>query len=199
MHESKHEAASATLVQSASVVQAVLAAITFSSRARAWSGFSAQTFASPDVVGFAVASSAPFVAGAAQADDMIASAMKQRWKVVELGRMTRSSHVLAALARPSCYSSRVMPQSTKLSSVLLLAAAVQLACRGEQPAATAENVAAAAETGAVAIAKDGAPAITADEAVYDFGAIDAADSIEHVFKIRNAGSADLKIERVQKT
>lgn len=45
----------------------------------------------------------------------------------------------------------------------------------------------------------GVPKIAADEAVFNFGAIKPTDKIEHVFKIKNAGTADLKIERVQKT
>ncbi len=80
---------------------------------------------------------------------------------------------------------------------LLIAVALVLACRGDQPGAAAQADAAPAEN--AAIAKHGAPRITADEAVYDFGAIGATGSVEHVFKIRNAGDADLKVERVQKT
>lgn len=45
----------------------------------------------------------------------------------------------------------------------------------------------------------GVPKIAADEAVFDFGAINPTGKVEHVFKIKNAGTADLKIERVQKT
>lgn len=93
-----------------------------------------------------------------------------------------------------------MTRPTQLASLLLVAAALTLAaCRSAPPAETvaAENV--AAETGAVATAKAGTPKITADEAVYEFGAIGITDSIEHVFKIRNTGDAELKIERVQKT
>lgn len=55
----------------------------------------------------------------------------------------------------------------------------------------------ASEPGAVV--RDGVPKITSDTAVHDFGAIKPTDTVEHVFGIRNAGSADLKIERVQPT
>lgn len=92
-----------------------------------------------------------------------------------------------------------MPTAAKLSSALLIAVALTLACGGDPPAAPTKSTDAPAETGAVVIAKAGAPEITADEAVYDFGTIKATDSVEHVFKIRNAGDADLKVERVQKT
>ena len=89
-----------------------------------------------------------------------------------------------------------MIHPSQLASVLLVAVALTLACRGEAP--PAEN--GVVESGApVVAAKEGAPKIAADEAVYEFGAIGAADSVEHVFKIRNTGDADLKIERVQKT
>jgi uncharacterized protein DUF1573 len=87
--------------------------------------------------------------------------------------------------------------STALSSALLFALALTLACRGDQPPAPTEIDPAPAED--AAIAKNATPKITADEPVYDFGAIKATESVEHVFKIRNAGDADLKVERVQKT
>jgi hypothetical protein len=45
----------------------------------------------------------------------------------------------------------------------------------------------------------GLPKIVADEPVFEFGAISPTSKVEHVFKIRNAGTADLKIERVQRT
>lgn len=83
-----------------------------------------------------------------------------------------------------------MTPAVTSSSALLIALALTLACGADQPDAPAENA---------VIAKVGAPKIAADEAVYDFGAIKATDSVEHVFKIRNVGDADLKVERVQKT
>jgi hypothetical protein len=89
--------------------------------------------------------------------------------------------------------------AAKLSSVMLVAVAFMLACGGDPPPAPAKIVSAPAEDGAAVIAQSGAPKITADEAVYDFGAIKATDTVEHVFEIRNAGDADLKVERVQKT
>jgi hypothetical protein len=45
----------------------------------------------------------------------------------------------------------------------------------------------------------GVPKIAADEATFNFGAIKPTEKIDHVFKIKNVGTADLKIERVQKT
>ena len=63
----------------------------------------------------------------------------------------------------------------------------------EEAAAAAEPVAAEAE------AVTGTPKIAADQPVFEFGAIKPTDKVEHVFKIRNAGTADLKIERVQRT
>lgn len=107
--------------------------------------------------------------------------------------------------RVSCYSSTRMNPAAKLSSALLVAAALTLACGADQPAAPTKVAAPPATDGAEGDAKDGAvanaaaPKITADEAVHEFGAITATDSVEHVFKIRNAGDADLKIERVQRT
>jgi hypothetical protein len=86
----------------------------------------------------------------------------------------------------------------KLSSALLLATTLTLACGGQASAPT-EVVPAPAEADAAAIVKDAAPKIAADEAVFDFGAIKVTDTVEHVFKLRNIGNADLKVERVQKT
>ena len=67
----------------------------------------------------------------------------------------------------------------KLSSALLV---FTLACGGNKPGAPAESVPAPAEGDAAVAAKAGAPKIAADEAVFDFGAIKATDSVEHVFK-----------------
>lgn len=92
-----------------------------------------------------------------------------------------------------------MTDPAKLTSALLVAAALTLACGGDQPGAPAAIVPAPAENDDAAIVTSGAPKIAADEAVFEFGAIKATDSIEHVFKIRNVGDADLKVERVQKT
>lgn len=92
-----------------------------------------------------------------------------------------------------------MTDPIKLSSALLVLATLALACGRDQPAAPAEIAAAPADTGAATSTKNGAPRIAADEAVFDFGAIATTDSVEHVFKIRNVGDADLKVDRVQKT
>jgi hypothetical protein len=92
-----------------------------------------------------------------------------------------------------------MTTAAKLSSALLIAVALIPACGGDPPPAPAKIVSAPDETGTAVVANDGVPKITADEAVYDFGTIKATDSVEHVFTIRNAGDADLKVERVQKT
>ena len=46
---------------------------------------------------------------------------------------------------------------------------------------------------------DGAPVITSAQAVFEFGSIHPGEVVEHVFKVKNAGDADLHIERVQKT
>jgi hypothetical protein len=48
-------------------------------------------------------------------------------------------------------------------------------------------------------AQAGTPKIAADQPTHDFGAIKATDTLEHVFKIKNVGTADLKLERVQRT
>jgi len=90
-----------------------------------------------------------------------------------------------------------MTSSAKPSSALPIALAFVLACGGDQAGAPTEIDPALAENAAVE--KAGAPKIASDQAVFDFGAIEATDSVEHVFRIRNVGDADLKVERVQKT
>ena len=92
-----------------------------------------------------------------------------------------------------------MNPAAKLSSALLIAAVLTPACGRDEPSAPTKIAAAPAENDAEVVAEGGVPKITADEAVYEFGAIKVTDVVEHVFKIRNAGDADLKIDRVQKT
>jgi hypothetical protein len=41
----------------------------------------------------------------------------------------------------------------------------------------------------------GAPKIVAVEAAFDFGKVKQGQPVEHVFKIRNEGTAELKIEK----
>lgn len=96
-----------------------------------------------------------------------------------------------------------MTSSAKLTHALLFAATLALACGTDKapsptPAAASETGASASETGQ-APAQDGAPKIASDAAVHEFGGIKPTDSIEHVFTIKNVGTADLKIERVQRT
>ncbi|PRQ04983.1 DUF1573 domain-containing protein [Enhygromyxa salina] len=96
-------------------------------------------------------------------------------------------------AKPLCALSLV-------TSLMLLACGTQ--SPAPAPAAQAEvqaNADASTDTDTGAAEQQGAPKIASDEATYDFGAIKPVDSIEHVFKIKNEGTADLHIERVQKT
>jgi hypothetical protein len=89
-----------------------------------------------------------------------------------------------------------------LVALPLVASIVMLGgCNSSSPTPTpSEAEPVAAEPSAEAAeAQTGAPKIAADEAVFEFGSIKPTDKVEHVFKIRNAGTADLKIERVQRT
>ena len=99
-----------------------------------------------------------------------------------------------------------MIRAVTLLPVLLAAAALTLGCGAEPSAPTlvttpdVGNGASPAEEAPPSEAvPDGVPKIASDAAIHEFGAIKATDSIDHVFKIRNAGTADLKIERVQRT
>jgi hypothetical protein len=95
----------------------------------------------------------------------------------------------------------------RLLACLTLVAPLSMGCGGgaeNQPDAgpavdgAGETAAAGTEAAAEADA-DGVPKIAADQAIHDFGGIKASDTVEHVFTIRNEGTADLKIERVQRT
>ena len=55
-------------------------------------------------------------------------------------------------------------------------------------------IGAALSTSATEIA---APQIQCQEATYDFGSRDASESVEHTFILKNTGSADLEIKKVQ--
>lgn len=70
-------------------------------------------------------------------------------------------------------------------------------CNSDAPAPPGE-VEPAAEP-AAAEPEPTAPKIASDQPVFEFGPIKPTDTVEHVFKIKNAGTADLKIERVQRT
>lgn len=95
-----------------------------------------------------------------------------------------------------------MTRASKLIPALLVVVLLELACgTSESPppskVVVSDDEPAASEPST--IVRDGAPRIASDAAVHDFGAIKPTDSVEHVFGIRNAGSADLKLERVQPT
>ncbi|WP_052551586.1 DUF1573 domain-containing protein [Enhygromyxa salina] len=100
-----------------------------------------------------------------------------------------------------------MTKSAKpLCALSLVTSLVLLAC-GTEPAAPAPVASTAVEdqtdtstgTDTGAAVEQGAPKIASDEAIFDFGAIKPVNAIDHVFKIKNEGTADLHIERVQKT
>jgi hypothetical protein len=98
-----------------------------------------------------------------------------------------------------------MTTSAKSLCALFLASSfVVLACTSE-PAVPAPVADVPVEPEAVATQaadvtpEPGAPMIASDEAIYDFGEIKPVDSIEHTFKIKNIGTADLHIDHVQKT
>ena len=95
-----------------------------------------------------------------------------------------------------------MTCATSLIPTLLVAAGFVLACSAEPSPVPYKSEVSRIDVGvreAGPVAQDGVPAIRSDAAVHEFGAIKATDSVEHIFKIRNVGTADLEIERVQRT
>lgn len=92
-----------------------------------------------------------------------------------------------------------MPTSLKLLTAPVLVGSLALAACSSEPPAPAPAADEASPAEPEAPPADAAPKIASDEAVFEFGAIKASDSVVHVFKIKNEGNADLKIERVQRT
>jgi hypothetical protein len=75
-----------------------------------------------------------------------------------------------------------------LGCACLLAALLLASCKcGEEAAPKADAGPAAA----------GAPKIVAVEPSFDFGKVKQGEEASHVFKIRNEGTADLKIEKAR--
>ena len=79
-----------------------------------------------------------------------------------------------------------------------MAVATLVACTQPAPAPQPQAEAEKSEPSETGEA-EGAPKIAAEEPVFEFGAIKATDKVEHVFTIKNEGTADLKIDRVQRT
>lgn len=87
---------------------------------------------------------------------------------------------------------------------LALGASLFVGCGGAKDAPAADSAEPAtksesAETTSVDEDADGVPKIVAENAIHEFGGIKASDTVEHVFTVRNEGTADLKIDRVQRT
>ena len=74
-----------------------------------------------------------------------------------------------------------------------LMAVVWLTACGSKDADTEK----ATKTDAGEVKADSAPKIVAVEADYNFGKVKQGKSVEHVFKLKNTGTADLKIEKAR--
>ena len=84
--------------------------------------------------------------------------------------------------------SGTMKSGIRTGCACLLAALLLASCKsGEEAAPAAE----------VKKAEAGAPKIVAVESSFDFGKIKQGDEATHVFKIRNEGTAELKIEKAR--
>ena len=86
------------------------------------------------------------------------------------------------------------------ASALTLAVGLSFACTRDDPAPTpVADAGVDAEAAPAAEAGEGQPKIASDEATFEFGTIAPGKTIDHVFTIKNTGTADLVIDRVQKT
>jgi hypothetical protein len=105
---------------------------------------------------------------------------------------------------------RTAPRARTARSIAsLVTLALVSACNPAQPPAGDSNEVAreAAPSGGVAAdatgdsagEATGVPVIASDEDTFDFGTITPDGSVEHVFKLVNRGTADLHIERVERT
>ena len=95
-----------------------------------------------------------------------------------------------------------MPSRQTLLPAALLVLALA-GCNGASPSTdqapareTAPSEAAPADPSADANA---VPVIASDEATFDFGSVAPSESVTHVFKLVNRGTADLHIEKVERT
>jgi len=86
-------------------------------------------------------------------------------------------------------------RTARLSVVVpaLLAAASCLAGCGSEKKADADST----DKGKAAVAADGKPQITAVAGDFNFGKVKQGQAVEHTFKIKNTGGADLKIEKAR--
>ena len=86
-----------------------------------------------------------------------------------------------------------------IAIVLWLAAAlVVVACGGQDEAKGEADPAAAKDDKAGDESADGkAPKIVAVEEIFNFGKVKQGVNPEHIFKIRNEGAANLKIEKAR--
>lgn len=143
------------------------------------------------LVGVCVADSGSSAPGSvASVDGSSAPESEDAGSCMRLARSARAGRVQLVMAR-----------AVKLIPALLVVP-LAIGCGTHEPPPPSEVVASGDEPGASeprTAVRDGVPRITSDAAVHDFGAIKPTDSVEHVFGIRNAGSADLKLERVQPT
>lgn len=77
--------------------------------------------------------------------------------------------------------------------LLLVAACIAGACACGGKEADKQD----AGEGKPAAEAAGQPKIAAAESVFDFGKVKQGVDVEHIFKIRNEGGADLKIEKAR--
>jgi hypothetical protein len=95
-----------------------------------------------------------------------------------------------------------MIRTKPLLALSVVALTILGGCNSSAPAPTPSADEPAGETAVAATAEPeatAAPKIEAEEPVFDFGSIKPTERVDHVFKIKNTGTADLKIERVQRT
>lgn len=94
---------------------------------------------------------------------------------------------------------RLASSALCLSLLALACSTFALACSSDAPPSSETGAAAAEPAAPTATPSVEGPKITCADAVHEFGAVGPNTSVEHVFTIKNEGSEDLKIERIQKT
>src|SRR5271169_2246402 len=85
----------------------------------------------------------------------------------------------------------------RAATAVLIATFIAAGMAATSAAAQADQPGKAAKTAQSAAASANQPKIQLLDPIYDFGTVMSGPAVSHTFKVRNAGGADLVIDRVQ--
>lgn len=95
----------------------------------------------------------------------------------------------------------IPPSTPRVARALLPFAVLLLVGCNAAPSASEQAQPSAQQAEATPSGEQGeaVPVIASDEPTFDFGTVSPSGQVKHVFKLVNRGTADLKIERVERT